>query len=224
MKKIASALLFVSLVVSSNAGATVTRHFGNNWGKYTAGTVTLAAVGSAIYYDYKYNDSEYLNKASNYLNEAKELIDHNRKAAAGILAAVIATSGIAVDLSRGSEKSAIRKSGRWTVEQTVNAKNGIVKGAANTKNRVKGWFKRGTSVNTLTLNSKTIALLKKAGLNTVEKIINASDDVITAINGIGKATLNKIRESLPKVEEKIVVDISVDKTPEYSDSDSDSAE
>lgn len=212
MKKISSALLFVSLLASSNAGAAVKEHFGNNWGKYTTGTVTLAAVGSAIYYDYKYNDSDCLNKASDYLNKAKELIKNNPKAAAGIVAAVVATSGIAVDLSRGSEKSGIRRSGRWTAQQAVNAKNGVVNGAVytkngvvngavNTKNTVKGWFTKtkndGDAQAVVTpqavqpeepqeVNTKNLSDLNLGGRimkNLANAEITTIDELVTALNG-----------------------------------------
>jgi hypothetical protein len=128
MKKIASAVLFVSIVASANANK-FTEHLGNNKGSYIAGTATTAVVGSALYYEIKYNDSK-------VLKAAKKLIQENPKAAAGILAAVTGTSLLTADVTRG-EKSLVKAAGRGVKNGTLATGRGIKTGAVATYNGVK---------------------------------------------------------------------------------------
>lgn len=193
MKKIASAVLLMSVVT---ANATVKEHFQNNWGKYTAGTVTTAAAGAAAYYDVKYNNAE-------ILKEAKKLVLENPKAAAGIVSSVLlASTGY-----YGYKKNIHGKT--WIA--TKNASTKVKDTTVNAKNKVKSWFSKGISIDTLELKTTIAEALKDAGYKTVEQIRKASDTDLLAINTIGEKSLDKIREAT-SVEE--VVD------DEYSDTKS----
>ncbi|MBD3273141.1 hypothetical protein GF385_02205 [Candidatus Dependentiae bacterium] len=123
MKKIALATLLVSFAASSNAG--VKNHLSNNWKGYTSATVALAAVGGALYYDYKCNESANINKV-------KEFVKANPKAAAGIIAAVTAgTAGVGYGIHKDAHKAAWNKTkgaAGWTKDHTYG--------------KVKGWFSK----------------------------------------------------------------------------------
>lgn len=135
MKKIACAVLFVSLVASANLKAEDSET--SRWNKYgktatiaTASTVGLAGLGYLAYKDYK-NDQ----KAKQVLNATLKLIKENPKAAAGILTAIVGTTGLTLEFNRGQdengvEKSVIKKSAKYVADKSVAGKD-----------TVKGWFK-----------------------------------------------------------------------------------
>jgi len=91
MKKIAFTVLFVFLVASANAND-FTNTVIDHSVEIAATTILTTIAASAYYYEIKYNDFKVLKKT-------KKLIQNNPKAAAAILAAITAISGLTADIA-----------------------------------------------------------------------------------------------------------------------------
>ena len=130
MKKIISTLLLLSVVGSSNASIEgVKTHAKNHWPKYAITAGTLAAAGTAVFCDYKYNDSDYLNKV-------KALVAENKRNVAIGSAIVAGLTGLGLETLRG-EDSLVRNGCTGTAKGVSTAAGFVKKQADKGFNKAK---------------------------------------------------------------------------------------
>lgn len=170
MKKIISALLVFAVVGSSNASIEgVKTHAKNHWPKYAITAGTLAAAGTAVFCDYKYNDSDYLNKV-------KALVAANKRNVAIGSAIIAGLTGLGTAGYYGHKNDVHGAIGRKATGAYGSAKTGVTNGVTYVKNSVKGLFINQAKVELVAVKAELDAVttdrdLLQAGLD--EEILNS---------------------------------------------------